>query len=261
MTGFSLDPRQTSLLADIVAAAAVPSDDALPWPVLDQIKTLLHADCVCFRGYDTVLPRIWLDQGIEPWGEHCYETETAAEAAESYFWAQYWNFWWSNQARTGNYDTVTLASDFASLRRRRAIHCGDPGEFCRGELVACLPGHSSGRHFKFLAWRIDSDFTERDRFLLSLLRPHLERTYWSAVRTHQEPPPLTRRQVQVLRMVQAGLTNRQIANRVGLSEATVRTHLNGIYARLGVHSRTAAVHRIFHEAGEWPTMTASTSIS
>lgn len=259
MSGFSLDSRQTSLLADIVAAAVGPSDDALPWPVLDQIQTLLHADCVVFRGYDTVQPRVWLSQCIEPWGEHWYETETAAEAAESDWWARYWDIPCSFEARTGDYDTVTLASDFVSLRQRRASYRDDPATFSSGEIAACLPGRSPGRHFKLVAWRHCSEFTERDRFLLTLLRPHLERAYWSAARTHEEPPLVTRRQLQVLRMVQAGLTNRQIARQIGMSEGTVRTHLNTIYARLGVQSRTAAVQRAFHRADDWPTVSTPAS--
>jgi predicted ArsR family transcriptional regulator len=43
----------------------------------------------------------------------------------------------------------------------------------------------------------------------------------------------------------AGHTNGQIARRLGVSEGTVRTHLQNIYARLQVSSRTAAVTRAF----------------
>ncbi len=45
--------------------------------------------------------------------------------------------------------------------------------------------------------------------------------------------------------VAAGHTNIQIARRLGLSEGTVRTHLENIYGRLHVSSRTAAVNRAF----------------
>jgi DNA-binding NarL/FixJ family response regulator len=48
-----------------------------------------------------------------------------------------------------------------------------------------------------------------------------------------------------LRLVAAGHTNTQIARRLGISEATVRTHLENIYGRLQVSSRTAAVTRAF----------------
>jgi DNA-binding NarL/FixJ family response regulator len=52
-------------------------------------------------------------------------------------------------------------------------------------------------------------------------------------------------------MVQAGLTNRQIARRIGVTEGTVHNHLTHIYARLGVQSRTAAIHAAFDTADDW----------
>jgi DNA-binding NarL/FixJ family response regulator len=45
--------------------------------------------------------------------------------------------------------------------------------------------------------------------------------------------------------VAAGHTNAQIARRLSVTEGTVRKHLENIYARLHVSSRTAAVTRAF----------------
>lgn len=53
-------------------------------------------------------------------------------------------------------------------------------------------------------------------------------------------------------MVQAGLTNQQVANRMALSEGTVRTHLNNIYVRLQVPGRVAAVQQVFGVSDDWP---------
>jgi DNA-binding NarL/FixJ family response regulator len=89
------------------------------------------------------------------------------------------------------------------------------------------------------------DFSERDRALLTLLRPHLGQAYLDAERRRHPVPRLTPRQNDLLRLLAAGHTNTQIARRLGISEATVRTHLEHIYARLGVSSRTAAVTRAF----------------
>ena len=52
---------------------------------------------------------------------------------------------------------------------------------------------------------------------------------------------LTGRQIEVLQLAAAGLTVRDIADRLSLTRATVKTHLENIYARYGVTDRTAAV--------------------
>ena len=59
---------------------------------------------------------------------------------------------------------------------------------------------------------------------------------------------LSPREQEVLRLVAEGLTNAQIAKRPFLSPRTVNAHLNSIYHKLGVSSRSAAV-RIAVEHG------------
>lgn len=51
---------------------------------------------------------------------------------------------------------------------------------------------------------------------------------------------LTARQRDVLQHLQNGLSNKEIAARLGLSEATVKVHMSAILKALGVHSRTEA---------------------
>jgi DNA-binding CsgD family transcriptional regulator len=53
--------------------------------------------------------------------------------------------------------------------------------------------------------------------------------------------PLSEREAEVLRLVAAGLANREVAERLVVTPATVKKHLEHIYTKLGVHSRTAAV--------------------
>ena len=89
------------------------------------------------------------------------------------------------------------------------------------------------------------DFSERDRAVLTLLRPHLHQAYLDAERRRHPVPRLTPRQMELLHLVGAGHTNAQIARRLGISETTVRTHLENVYERLQVSSRTAAVTRAF----------------
>jgi DNA-binding NarL/FixJ family response regulator len=56
-----------------------------------------------------------------------------------------------------------------------------------------------------------------------------------------QPEVLSVRELEVLRMVAAGSTNREAAQRLFISEATVKTHLLHIYAKLEVRDRASAV--------------------
>ena len=58
--------------------------------------------------------------------------------------------------------------------------------------------------------------------------------------------PLSQRELEVLELVAAGNTNREAAARLLISEATVKTHLLSIYAKLGVSDRAAAVAEAFN---------------
>ena len=51
---------------------------------------------------------------------------------------------------------------------------------------------------------------------------------------------LTAREIEVLRLVATGRTNRGIAERLGISEKTVARHLSNIFTKLGVSSRAGA---------------------
>ncbi|MEV1293190.1 response regulator transcription factor [Pseudonocardia sp. NPDC049635] len=70
-----------------------------------------------------------------------------------------------------------------------------------------------------------------------------------ATLTDRSPrPALTSREIEVLRLVADGTTNRAIAGRLGISEATVKTHLVHVYEKLGVVDRASAV-RLAWESG------------
>ncbi len=53
--------------------------------------------------------------------------------------------------------------------------------------------------------------------------------------------PLTERELQTLRAVAAGETNKGIALQLGITERTVKAHLTSVYNKLGVDSRAAAI--------------------
>lgn len=72
-----------------------------------------------------------------------------------------------------------------------------------------------------------------------VLGPQLEQRVVDAMRTRRTG--LSAREVEVLELVGAGLSNREIARRLFLGEATVKTHLNHAFGKLGADNRTAAV--------------------
>ncbi|MGY5061109.1 response regulator [Streptomyces sp. 900105755] len=57
------------------------------------------------------------------------------------------------------------------------------------------------------------------------------------------PPDLTRREREVLTLIGQGLPNRAIAEKLFISEATVKTHINNLFAKAGIRDRADAVRR------------------
>lgn len=105
------------------------------------------------------------------------------------------------------------------------------------------------------------DFSERDCARLELLRPHLAFLYALACRRHVAgpepeghealrpqragnlPAALTPRECEVVRWLAHGKTDAEIAAVLGTSARTVQKHLEHVYVKLGVETRTAAVMR------------------
>jgi len=96
------------------------------------------------------------------------------------------------------------------------------------------------RGFFFVRDSTRCDFTEQERSILALLRPHLSsiRERWQQ---RHAPALITSRETEILQLVARGMTNGEIATQLVISRATVRTHLEHIYDKLDVHTRTAAV--------------------
>jgi DNA-binding NarL/FixJ family response regulator len=63
----------------------------------------------------------------------------------------------------------------------------------------------------------------------------------AAVRAAEPPDGLTHREVEILGLIARGLTNPEIAERLFLSNHTVKTHINRIFAKTGSRDRVAAI--------------------
>ena len=61
---------------------------------------------------------------------------------------------------------------------------------------------------------------------------------------------LTERELQITTLVARGCLNKQIADKLDISEWTVSTHLRRIFAKLGVNTRAAMVHRCAELIGQ-----------
>lgn len=63
---------------------------------------------------------------------------------------------------------------------------------------------------------------------------------------HEQPgaSQLTRQQRRTLALLLRGLTNKEIAARLGIGEGTVKWHASRLYERFGIHNRTALVHEL-----------------
>ncbi|MEO8656496.1 MAG: helix-turn-helix transcriptional regulator, partial [Ramlibacter sp.] len=120
------------------------------------------------------------------------------------------------------------------------------------------------------------DFSERDKERLELLRPHLSFLYRQACRARRataaiaassppaqpaqpEPIPalLTQREGEVMQWLSYGKTDADIAALLAISPRTVHKHLEHIYVKLGVETRTAAVMRARSLASATPVRESS----
>jgi two-component system nitrate/nitrite response regulator NarL len=77
---------------------------------------------------------------------------------------------------------------------------------------------------------------------LTVFDEMIARTAAPSSRTEIElEEPLTHRELEVLQLLAGGLTNKEIAQRLGISDHTVKFHVNAILGKLSVETRTEAV--------------------
>ncbi|MET7466472.1 response regulator transcription factor [Nonomuraea sp. NPDC005501] len=248
----SLSDLDLRTLAGIVSEdrTDVPAQ-GLPPSLLSDLMGQIRCDELTVAGFDSHRQAWWMAQ-VGPGGD-----ETTDEGADATHWEHYWDCRpCSYPDRSGDLRSVVTIADFYSARQWHST--GMYGDYFRPlgiehELMLCLPAGTPGtgglgRTLRIFLFRGPGpDFSERDRALLTLLRPHLHEAYLDAERRRHPAPRLTPRQWQLLHLLAAGHTNLQIARRLGVSEGTVRKHLENAYRRLQVSNRMEAVTRAFPE--------------
>lgn len=236
----SFNGRDLHLLVGIISDRRTDLPEAgLPWSLISDLTDLIPSDCVVFCGFlHKPHTPTWFLQQTSP--------DNADDKA----------YWQHKQdcpplcyaERGGDLRQVIKYSDFYSPRQWH--NSGIYHDYFRVAgvehalvLFLPVPGWSPRDATLRLAFFRASgpDFSERDRGVLALLRPHLHEAYLDAERRRRRTPQLTPRQWDLLRLIAMGHTNAQIARRLNVSEGTVRKHLENIYAKLQVTSPTAAL--------------------
>ena len=132
----------------------------------------------------------------------------------------------------------------------RALSLGEPGSYVRvfvdlGAPMAALLRQAA-------AQGDGADYVSRLLGAFESPVPSFEASGWDAAPRHLIPEtqgsetlidPLSERELEVLRLIAAGLSNREIADRLTITVGTAKRHVSNIYGKLDVHSRVQAVAR------------------
>jgi len=221
--------------------------------VLPGLATLVGCDVIT---YNEIGPAL---------GQTCYADYPAGAldpATQPVFAAHVHEHPLVNHYRATGSGEPVMISDF--LTQQRFHRLGLYAEFFRDipvehQVAISLPGPDQ-EVIGVAMSRARHDFSDEDRALLSVLRAPLIAALLRARRRRQAgqvftapacsgPADLTEREIQILRLVADGLTNASIAHALEVSPRTVAKHLEHIYRKFGVSSRTAAVSRMTMPGG------------
>jgi DNA-binding CsgD family transcriptional regulator len=220
--------------------------------VADSLYRLLPADQITLCELDWRHRRARVRGLVPAWpGEG--EEEVYDEDEEALFWEHFWpTIGCSYTERIPRLrHEVTMTDDFYGTRQWHSTgmytdYLG-PGGIDRS-LIMPLPGPPGVARRLMFARGPGQRFSDRHRSAATLLQPHVADTLRLQAR-RAATRSLTARQQELLQLVAAGHPNRAIARQFGLSPGTVRKHLENIFARLGVSSRTEAVAKIRPDSG------------
>ena len=243
-----LTDRDVRNLLDVLERCNGEDEGDIFYPdVLIGLHGLIPCDDMTFQLMEVREQRIRM-LGVTDEGLKRQETVGADDELLQVFWQEFWkNDGCAGPLATNDFTTVLRRSDLWTQRDYANTPLGwffvKRLGFQRQVLVPMTPQGGTDR--RLLLFRgAGPDFTERELMMLRLIRPHLAELHSRRDRELRGEPNLTPRQWEILRQVATGASNTQIARALGLSEATVRKHLENIFLRLHVLSRTEALARI-----------------
>ena len=108
------------------------------------------------------------------------------------------------------------------------------------EILVAIEAGAAGYLLKDVAPEVIVDGIRRAANGETVLAPELAVRVLKGMRSPL--PRLTSREIDVLRLLAVGSTNKEIARKLFVSEATVKSHLVHIFSKLGVDSRSRAIH-------------------
>jgi DNA-binding CsgD family transcriptional regulator len=244
MSDWVLTDQDVRDLLDVLEPSEVPDDhDIFYSDVLSGLRSLIPCDDITFQLMEVAEQRLRI-QFVTDAGVQRGETVGAEDEFTQVFWREFWEEdGCAAGQRTGDFTTVLRLSDRWTEKSYASTPLGSvfAAEGVRHYVqVPMTPLGPTDR--RLLLFRSEGpDFTERELMMLRLARPHLAELHVRRDRELRDEPNLTPRQWEILRRVSSGASNAQIARALGLSEATVRKHLENVFLRLHVMSRTEAV--------------------
>jgi len=222
-------------------------DDIFYADVLTGLRDLIPCDDITFQLMDVAEQRlrqlVVSDEGVQR-----EDMVGGNDELVQLFWQEFWEpDGCAGPLATGDYSTLL---HHAEISRTRAWANTPLGSLygamgIKDEvLVPMTPLGGTDRRLLLFRTEDRPDFSEREKAMLALARPHIAELHTRRDRELRGVPNLTPRQWEVLRLVAKGAGNRQIARTLGISDATVRRHLENAFFRLGVQCRTEAVARV-----------------
>ncbi|PKO67787.1 MAG: LuxR family transcriptional regulator [Betaproteobacteria bacterium HGW-Betaproteobacteria-14] len=242
--GLNLNDAELARLMGVIRAVQrpLPADWLVSRPSLSRgLQALIGADFIGTTQWNAKTRRIESPRCVGR------DAEMAHEYAQEY---QHCDPISPKLRRRRGPTLVRQVMDQSELRRTRYYN-----EFLRrhattdGLDVYLYDGTTNVGDLRF--WRAPSSqpFGERELVLVKIIEPLFARAlgrhkHWSAGNLQLRFESLTVREAEIAEAVVSGQTDRMIAENLGISVWTVRTHLTHVFDKLGVSNRTSLAARI-----------------